>query len=121
MNIYDHAHALAKAIKASPDYKNFRKAKENLEGDSSAKEMLTDFRKQQFEHQKQKLSGLEVAPEQEERLNRLLEVIHLNKTVKEYLEAEYRFSVMLADIQKIIGEAMEDLMEVDPQVGQEEG
>ncbi len=119
MNVYDHAYALAKAIKVSPEYKNFLHAKEKLDGDSSAKEMLTDFRKNQIELQKQKLSGIEVAPEQEERLNRLMEVINLNMTVKEYLEAEYRFSIMLTDIQKIIGEAMEDILDIEPELGLE--
>ncbi len=119
MNIYDHAHALAKAIKVSPEFKAFRIAKEKLDGESSAKEMLTNFRQQQFELQKQKLSGLETSPEQEEKLKKLMEVIYLNQTVKGYMEAEYRFSVMLADIQKIIGESMEELMEMDP--GTEQG
>lgn len=119
MNVYDHAYALAKAIKVSPEYKNFLHAKEKLDGDSSAKEMLTDFRKHQLELQKQKFSGIELAPEQEERLNKLMEVINLNMTVKEYLEAEYRFSVMLADIQKIIGEAMEAIMDMEPEMDPE--
>ncbi len=110
MNIYDRAHALAKAIKASQEYKQFVKARAELEKDSSAREMLLDFRKKQWELQKQKMSGIEVAPEQEERFSKMLEVISLNKYVKEYLEAEYRFSVMLSDIQKIIGEAVGDLI-----------
>lgn len=110
MNIYDHAHALSKAIKASPEYKKFKMAKEKLENDSSAREMLNDFRKAQLEIQKQRISGKEVEPQQEERLKQLMDIIKLNLIIKEYLEAEYRFSVMLADIQKIIGEAMEDLL-----------
>ncbi len=110
MNIYDYAHALVKAIKASPEYKKFKIVQDKLQDDSSAKKMLADLRKTQWDLQKQKLSGLEVAPEQEEQLSRLLEVINLNLIVKEYLEAEYRFSILLTDIQKIIGEAMQDII-----------
>ncbi|MGI6308314.1 MAG: YlbF family regulator [Dethiobacteria bacterium] len=110
MNVYDHAHALAKAIKSSPEYKNFIKCQEKLEKDPHAKEMLTDFQKTQWELQKQKMSGLEVAPEQEKRLTQMWEVISLNMVVKEYLEREYHFSVMLADVQKIIGEALKDII-----------
>ena len=110
MNIYDHAHALVKAIKASPEYKKFINVQEKLQADSSAKRMLTDLRKVQWDLQKQKLSGLETAPEQEEQLSRLLEVINLNLVVKEYLEAEYRLSILLTDIQKIIGEAMKGII-----------
>ncbi len=110
MTIYDHAHALVKAIRASSEYKNFKNVQEKLQKDSGAKRMLADLRKTQWNLQKQKLSGLEIAPEQEEQLSRLLEVINLNLVVKEYLEAEYRFSIVLTDIQKIIGEAMQDII-----------
>ena len=103
MSVYDQAHALAKAIKGSAEFRIYRTAKEKLEQDKSAKEMLSDFRKTQWELQKQKMAGLEIAPEQEKRLSQLMEIIGLNLLVKEYLEAEYRFSVMIADIQKIIG------------------
>lgn len=110
MNVYDHAHALAKAIKVSPEYKAFIKCQEGLESDSHAKEMLTNFRKKQWELQKQKISGLEVSPEQEKHLTQIWEVISLNVVVKEYLEKEYHFSIMLADVQKIIGDALQDIV-----------
>lgn len=110
MSVYDQAHVLAKAIKEAPEYKLFLEAKERMDKDNSAKEMLADFRKAQWELQKQKMSGVEIAPEQEKRISQMLEVIGLNLLVKEYLEAEYRFSVMIADVQKIIGEVMEPLL-----------
>jgi cell fate (sporulation/competence/biofilm development) regulator YlbF (YheA/YmcA/DUF963 family) len=110
MNIYDYAHALAKAIKASPEYRDFKETHEQLEKDSSAKDMISDFRKNQWELQQQKMSGVEVAPEQEERLTKALEIMSLNMIVKKYLEAEYRFSIMLSDIQKIISGPLEDII-----------
>ncbi|HHT46810.1 MAG TPA: YlbF family regulator [Firmicutes bacterium] len=110
MNVYDHAHALAKAIKQSPEFRNYKKNQEKLENDKSAKEMLTDFRKSQWELQQKKMSGVEVDPEQEKRLAQAMEIINLNRVVKEYLEAEYRFSILLADIQKIIASPFEDLI-----------
>ena len=108
MNVYDYAHALSRAIRASSEYRDFKKALENLEKDSAAKEMLSDFRKNQWELQQKKLSGQEISPEEEQRLSSAWEIIRLNMVVKEYLETEYRFSVMLADIQKIIGEPLEE-------------
>ncbi len=114
MNIYDSAHALVKAIRSSPEYKSFKAVQEKLQEDSNAKKMLTDLRQMQWNVQKQKISGIEPAPGQEEKLSRLLEVVNLNLVVKEYLEAEYRFSIILNDIQKIIGEAMQDI--VSPEI-----
>ena len=113
MSVQDKAHALARAIKETGEFKTFLKVKEKLDKDKAAKEMLADFRKVQWEMQKQKLAGLDVSPEQEKRISQLLEVIGLNLLVKEFLEAEYRFSIMTADIQKIIGEAMEPLLSTD--------
>jgi cell fate (sporulation/competence/biofilm development) regulator YlbF (YheA/YmcA/DUF963 family) len=110
MNIYDCTHALVEAIKSSSEYENFKAVQKKLQEDSSAKKMLTDLRQAQWNLQKQKISGIEVASEQEERLSRLLEVVNLNFVVKEYLEAEYKFSIILNDIQKIIGEAMQEII-----------
>ncbi len=72
--------------------------------------MLLDFRKEQFRLQSQKLSGLEVAPEQLDKLDRLFEVLNLNLTVKRFLDAEFRFSRLIGDVQKIINEAAGDIM-----------
>lgn len=109
MNIYDYAHGLVNAIKNSSEYKQFKEALDKLENDPGAKEMLQDFRKNQWELEKQKFSGVDISPEQEEKLKRMIEVISLNLTAKEYMEAEYRLSIILADVQKIISEALGEL------------
>jgi len=96
---------LAKALRESPEFKGYKDAQELLAKDNTAREMLVDFRREQLRLQKQKLAGLEVAPEQQERLNKLFEVLNLNLTVKRYLDAEFRFSRLLADVQKIISDA----------------
>lgn len=114
MNIYDAAHALAKALRESTEFKELKEAQVNLKADSSALNMLTDFRKQQFELQKQQLSGLEVADEQKEKIEKLFEVISLNTLVKNFMQAEYRVAVMLQDIQKTIGEATDEIF--DPEL-----
>jgi cell fate (sporulation/competence/biofilm development) regulator YlbF (YheA/YmcA/DUF963 family) len=105
VNPYDAAHMLAKALRESPEFKGYKDAQELLAKDNTAREMLVDFRREQLRLQKQKLAGLEVAPEQQERLNKLFEVLNLNLTVKRYLDAEFRFSRLLADVQKIISDA----------------
>lgn len=112
MNVYDHANALARALRSSPEYRNLREAAKRLEADKSAKEMLMDFYRLQRETEEQKAKGIEVSEDQESRLKKLLEIINLNLTVKNYLNAEYRFSVMLGDIQKIIFEPLQELAQL---------
>lgn len=114
MNPYDAAHMLAKALRASAELKTFKEAQEALKSDQSAREMLRDFRGQQFNLQRQRLSGLEVAPEQEEKLEKLYQVIGMNLTIRRFLEAEQRLGVLLGDIQKIIAEATGEL--IDPEL-----
>lgn len=113
MNPHDAAHVLSKALRESADFKELKEAQAALKADESARNMLLDFRKEQFEIQKQQLSGIEVASEQEEKLEKLYEVINMNLLVKRFLQAEYRVAVLLRDIQKIIGEATSEVFDPD--------
>lgn len=105
MNPYDAAHKLAKALKESEEFKELIKAQKEIKADETAKKMLLDLRSKQMELQRQKLSGIEVSSEQEEKLKKLLEVVNMNMVAKRFLEAEYKVAVLLQDVQKIIGEA----------------
>jgi cell fate (sporulation/competence/biofilm development) regulator YlbF (YheA/YmcA/DUF963 family) len=105
MNPHDAAHVLAKALRESADFKGLKDAQAALKKDDSARNMLIDFRTEQLEMQKQQFSGIEVSPEQEEKLEKLFEVINMNTLIKNLLQAEYRVIVLLRDVQKIIGEA----------------
>lgn len=88
MNPYNAAHTLAKALKESAEFRAFKEAQDTLKQDQSAHEMLADFRKEQIRIQQQQLSGVEVAPEQQEKLIKMQEIISMNLTVKRYMEAE---------------------------------
>ena len=114
MNVYDAAHALAKALKESAELVSFQEAQSQVKNDPSAKDMLVDFRAQQLALQRQQFSGLEIAPEQEEKLEKLYQVISMNLAIKRFMEAEYRAGVLLQDIQKIIAESTGALL--DPEL-----
>lgn len=106
MNVYDDAYALAKSLKESQENKQYLEAKEKLEKDEKAREMLMDFRKFQMELQGELMEGKQVDQEKSDRLKNMYEVLNMNLTVKEYLAAEYRFGKMITDVSKIIGEAV---------------
>ncbi len=111
MNPHDATHALAKSLRESADFKELKDAQAALKADQPSRGMLLDFRKEQLEIQKQQLSGVEVAPEREEKLEKLYEVINMNNTIKRFLQAEYRVAVLLRDIHKIIGDATEEIID----------
>ncbi len=113
MNPHDAAHALSKALRESADFRELKDAQSALKNDQSSCDMLLDFRKQQLDMQKQQLSGIEIATEQEQKLEKLYEVINMNTAIKRFLQAEYRVAVLLRDVHKIIGDATEEIIDPD--------
>jgi len=111
MNPYDAAHKLAGTLRESEVFKELKKAQKDLKADETAKKMILDLRGKQLELHRQKLSGIEVSKEQEERLEKLLEVVNMNMVAKNFLQAEYKALVLLQDIQKIIGEATDEIFD----------
>jgi cell fate (sporulation/competence/biofilm development) regulator YlbF (YheA/YmcA/DUF963 family) len=106
MNAYDHAHALARAISNSAECREYQQAKKKLEADKPSFEMLLDFRKTQLEVQQKKLAEQDTTA-LEDKLKKMFEVVNLNESVRDFLAREYRFAQMMADIQKILTEALD--------------
>ncbi len=106
MQVYDQAHALARALRESDVYRNFLERKEKVDEDAQAKEMLQDYQDFLKVIQEKYLKGEEISKEEEDKNERLKSVILLNTLIKDYFEAEHRLGVVLMDIQKIISEAV---------------
>jgi cell fate (sporulation/competence/biofilm development) regulator YlbF (YheA/YmcA/DUF963 family) len=106
VNPYDLAHQLAKALSESDEYKEYKKARELLEQDPKAKEMVKDLREKQLEVEAQKLSG-KPSDEATKALENLYNIAKFNSLVSKYLESEHRFAFMMMDIQKILAKAVE--------------
>ncbi len=106
MKPVDLAKQLAKSLADSEEYQNYAKFKKILDGHESAKIMLDDFRKKQWELERKKLSGDKLLAPYEDELRKLSEIIGLNPYIRDFLMAEYRFSEIFSEIQRIIGEAI---------------
>ena len=105
-NVYDQAHKLAKAIRASEEYKLY-KEKGELYSDEKNKKMVEDFQEKLFKLQMDQLSGKEVDEAELDKLQKLEDVLMLNPIIKDYFIAELRFSQLVHDINNIIGEAID--------------
>lgn len=101
MNIYDLAHQLARDLKRSPEYQEFKKAQETLNKDPQSKKMLKDLRSKQLEFQALKFSGKPI-DEATKNLESLYSIISHNTMIKRYLETEEQFARLMMDIQEII-------------------
>ncbi len=107
VNPYDAAHNLARALKDSQEFQRFHQLRGSVEKDPKVKDMLDDFRRRQFELQAAQVMGKEPDPTTMEAAERLGEILSQHPGVGDYFQAELRLAQLLADIQKIIAEAVE--------------
>lgn len=109
MNPYDRAHELARALRESEPFRAMKSAKEKLAPDPQGRRMLDDFHLKQLEFERKKILGQEPSVEEQESLQKLYEILQLHETVRSYLMAEYQLGVMVQDVQKILGEVLEEV------------
>ncbi len=106
MNPYDLAHQLARALKKSQEFSEFKQAKAVVDTDEKKKEMVDDFRKKQLQLQRKQMTGGEPGEEEIQQLNNLYTIVTADEEVKRLMQAEMRLAQLLSDIYNIIGEAL---------------
>jgi cell fate (sporulation/competence/biofilm development) regulator YlbF (YheA/YmcA/DUF963 family) len=105
MNVYDSAHTLAQAIKASEEFKQYDSAKKEIKSNPEIEKMITDFQAKQIEFQAKQFSGQDILPEDMAAIQQLYGILLKDPLAARYLENEMRFSLMMKDVYEIIGEA----------------
>lgn len=111
MNVYDTVNQLAKEIKESEEYIEYKKIKEVIKEKTELKEKLDNFEKARYETQIATMKGEEPNKEQVENLQKIYLELIQNDITKRYLDTELKFNTMLSDINKILGEAVQDIIE----------
>ncbi len=107
MYIYDKANELASDIKKSEEYLNYKTAKDEVFSDATAKDLIKQYKRLQFQAQTMLMSGKDPDAETMDKLRKLGEVLALNPKVGEFFAAEYKFQTLIGDIYKILGDACE--------------
>ncbi len=110
MKVYDEANSLAKAIKESTEYLAYKKIKEEITTVPDLKQQVDEFEKIRYEEQLLAMQGEKQSDEKMNKLQDLYKILFQNPKVKEYFDKEVRFNVMIADVNKIIGEAIKDVL-----------
>lgn len=105
--VYDKAHELAKALKFSPEYRQYKEAKDKVGTNAESLRILADFRVKQLEIQTMQMMGQEIPAEKMQVYEKMSEVLHFHPAVRDFLQAEYKIMQIFTDIQKILAEAME--------------
>ena len=110
MNVYDTANKLAAEIKTSEEYTKFKKVKQELDSNNELKTKIDEFEKMRYEVQVLAMQGKEVEEEKNRKLQEMYAILIQNKEIKEYFDLEVKFNVMIADVNKIIAEAVQDVL-----------
>ena len=110
MNVYDEVNNLAKAIKESKEYIEYKEIKNQLFVDKELKNKVDEFEKIRYEEQLLALQGEKQNEEKMVKLQELYQILIKNPQIKDYFDKEVRFNVMIADVNKIIGESIKDVL-----------
>ena len=105
MNVYDQAHQLATAIKESEECKQFNDVRKKVEANPELDAAIKDFMKKQFEFQASQMMGQELDQEEFAKLQQLSAVLMQDPLTSQYFQNQMRFSQMMSDVYKIIGDA----------------
>jgi len=104
MNVYDQAHSLAAAIKASEEFKQYDQSKKTVEANPELDNAIKDFMNKQFELQAQQMMGQQIDAEAFAKLQQLSAILMQDPSAAAYLQNQMRFSMMMADVYKIIAD-----------------
>lgn len=110
MTVYDTANQLAKEIRDSKEFKEYKQLKEKIMQNAEFKSKIDDFEKIRYEVQVLAVKGEQSDKEKMEKLQELYTILIQNKEIKEYFDLEVKFNVMIADVNKIIGESIKDVL-----------
>jgi len=104
--VYDKARELAKMLKESAEAEEYRAAQERAFANETTKALIKEYHQLQMQAQASIVSGNK-DDALLERLQKIGEVLQLNKEASAYLIAEYRLNVMLSDVYKILADALD--------------
>ncbi|MDO4546011.1 MAG: YlbF family regulator [Bacillota bacterium] len=119
MNVYDQAHTLASAIKESEEFKQYDENKKKVEANPQLDSAIKDLMQKQFEMQAAQMMGQAPDAEEMQKFQQLSAIMMQDPIAAQYLQCQMRFSMMMADVYKIIGEVAD--LGVGPMGGGQNG
>ena len=110
MNIYDTANTLAQEIKRSEEYMTYKMAKEAINLNIELKSKIDEFEKARYEAQ---IIALQTGKDDETKMRHVQELygeLIQNQEASRFFDAEMKFNILIADVNKIIGEVVQELL-----------
>ena len=110
MNVYDTANKLAQEIKQSEEYATYKTAKEAINLNLELKSKIEEFEKARYEAQ---IIALQTGKDDENKMRHVQELygelIQCQEASK-FFDAEIKFNVLIADVNRIIGQVVQEVM-----------
>ena len=110
MNVYDTANRLAAEIRQSEEYVNYKMAREALALNLDLKKKIGEFEVARYDAQ---LTQMQTGKEDIDKTNKMkelyAELIQIDDA-KKYFDVEMKFNILLTDVNKIIVDAVRDVM-----------
>ena len=113
MNFYDKVHELVRCFKQTEEYTTYINLKEEIKKDAKYSTMLKDFKEKQTKMQMAYIESGSKDENAQKELENIYSLLIQSETVRSFLESEIRLNVLLADMQKIIGEGLKDIVEFE--------
>ena len=110
MNVYDTANRLAYEIQESEEYKTYKKVKNELMSNPDLKNKIEEFERLRYEVQLMQYTGENKDEEKAKKLEEMYTELIQNELIKQYFDLEVKFNVMITDVNKIIAEAIRDVL-----------
>lgn len=110
MNVYDTANRLAYEIQQSDEYKSYKKLKNEIMSNVNSKNKIEEFEKLRYDVQLMQYTGEQKDEEKTKKLEEMYAMLIQDKQIKQYFDLEIKFNVMIADVNRIIAEAIRDVL-----------
>ena len=110
MNVYDTVNKLAQEIKQSEEYVTYKMAKQAINLNIELKNKIEEFEKARYEAQ---IIALQTGKDDETKMRYVQELygeLIQNQEASRYFDAEMKFNILIADVNKIIGQVVQDVM-----------
>ncbi|MBR5227412.1 MAG: YlbF family regulator [Clostridia bacterium] len=111
MNFYDKVHEMIRTLKDTEEYKEFISAKSAVKKDEGLSAKITAFRETQRQEQMKYIKGQPMDDQSKAKLSSMYAEIIKEELGVRYFQAEIKLDVMLADMQKIISEGIQEAVE----------
>ncbi|MDQ0214740.1 cell fate (sporulation/competence/biofilm development) regulator YlbF (YheA/YmcA/DUF963 family) [Oikeobacillus pervagus] len=109
VNLFDYAYDLEKALRKSNEYGQLKSLYEQVNADSEARTLFTQFRDIQMQLQEKQMMGQDISEEEVQNAQNTVQQVQQHPLISQLMEAEQRMSMAIAELNKIIMKPLEEL------------